>query len=226
MSESKDKVKDSSTDLSEFVGLKVGMTRVFDKEGSHVPVTVVKLIPNLISQVKSMETDKYNAYQVSYYEKREKLINKPIKGHLKKASIDKFLARAFEIRMGDKEAVSGDALGKELTLGKFSADQFVDVTGISKGKGFQGVMKRYGFQGGPASHGSHFHRGPGAIGNRATPSRVFPQKKMPGQMGNVKRTVQNLKLVEINNDKGYMLIKGSIPGVKNSFVKVALSKKK
>lgn len=215
---------ESNISLPSIIGVKAGMTRIFDESGSHVPVTVIKLIPNLVSQVKTKEKDGYDAYQVAYYEKRETLINEPTKGHLKKASIAKSLARFAEVRL--ETAADASALGKEVSLDSFKANTIVDVSGDSKGRGFQGVMKRHNFAGGPAAHGSHFHRRPGSIGNRATPARVFARKKMPGQMGNTLQTIQNLKVVEVNLDKGYLLIKGSLPGSKNSFVTITTATKK
>jgi len=213
----------TGVNLSTFYGVKAGMTRLFEEDGREVPVTVVKLIPNVISQVKTNEKDGYEAYQVAYFEKREKLLNNPTKGHLKKASIDKGLTRFAEIKDGEVDTAN---LGKEVSYENFAKDNFVDVTGVSKGKGFQGVMKKFGFRGGPATHGSHFHRSPGSIGNRATPGRVFPQKKMPGHMGAKRKTIQNLKVVEVNTDEGYMLISGSVPGSKSSVIKVSKAVKK
>lgn len=215
--------EENKVDLPEFYGIKAGMTRVFDEKGNHVPVTVIKLIPNVVSQVKTQEKDGYGAYQIAFNEKREKLINKPTKGHLAKASIEQSFSRFAEVRVDE---VNEENLGKELSLEGFSASTYIDVTGTTKGKGFQGVMKRYNFSGGPAAHGSHFHRRTGSIGNRATPGRVFPGKKMPGRMGGKKETVQNLKVQEVNSEKGYLLIKGSIPGSKNSIVKIAKAIKK
>lgn len=215
--------EEAKINLPAFFGQKAGMTRIFDNEGKSVPVTVIKLVPNYISQVKTTDKEGYTAYQVGFYEKREKLVTKAKKGHLKKAGIDKSFCRFAEVKVGE---VNQEFLGKEITLENFEGETYVDVTGTSKGKGFQGVIKRYGFKGGPAAHGSKFHRAPGSIGNSNTPGRVFKQKKMPGQMGNKKRTTQNLKVVEINPAEGYMLVKGSIPGAKNSFVKVTKSVKK
>ena len=216
-------MSDAKVSLPAFYGIKAGMTRIFDQNGNHVPVTVVKLIPNVISQVKTTEKDGYNAYQVAYNEKRASLITEPAKGHLKKANIEKTLSEISEIKMKE---VAADALGKEASLDEFQPTTFVDVTGPSKGKGFAGVMKRYNFQGGPAAHGSHFHRRPGSIGCRATPARVFANKKMPGQLGVETSTVQNVQVVEVNLEAGYMLLKGSIPGSKNGFVRVAKAVKK
>ena len=214
---------ESKVSLPAFYGVKAGMTRIFDSEGNHVPVTVVKLVPNYISQVKTQEKDGYTSYQIAYYEKREKLITKPIQGHLKKANLDAKFARFAELPQADADT---EAFGKEVSLDQFEKDSYIDVTGTSKGKGFAGVMKRYNFQGGPAAHGSKFHRTTGSIGNRATPGRVFAQKKMPGHMGVKTKTIQNLKIVDINQEQGYMLVKGSIPGSKNSFVRVAKALKK
>jgi len=220
--ESSEKVNVKSLNLPSIMGQKAGMTRIFDQEGNHRPVTVIKLIPNVISQVKKQEKDGYEAYQVAYYEKREKLVNKPIKGQLKKANIDKIYARLNEVRL---DQVSEEFLGKEVSFDNFKPAEYVDVTGVSKGKGFQGVIKRWGFQGGPAAHGSKFHRTTGSIGNRATPGRVFAGKKMPGHMGDKKRTIQNLKIVDLNLEEGYLLVLGSVPGAKNSFVKVSMARK-
>lgn len=216
-------MSDAKVSLPAFYGIKAGMTRIFDQNGNHVPVTVVKLIPNVISQVKTTEKDGYTAYQVAYNEKRESLVTSPVKGHLKKASVEKTLSEFAEIRVSE---VATDALGKEASLEQFPVSTFVDVTGPSKGKGFSGVMKRYNFQGGPAAHGSHFHRRPGSIGCRATPARVWKEKKMPGHLGVETSTVQNIQVVEVNMEAGYMLLKGSIPGSKNGFVKVAKAVKK
>lgn len=216
-------MSDAKVSLPAFYGIKAGMTRIFDQNGNHVPVTVVKLIPNVISQVKTAEKDGYSAYQVAYNEKRESLVNAPEKGHLKKANIEKAFSELSEIKVSE---VSADALGKEASLDEFPVATYVDVTGPSKGKGFAGVMKRYNFQGGPAAHGSHFHRRPGSIGCRATPARVFANKKMPGHLGVETSTVQNIQVVEVNLEAGYMLLRGSIPGSKNGFVKVAKAVKK
>ena len=151
------------------------------------------------------------------------LIKKPVQGHLKKAALDPVFSKFSEVKTSE---VNPEMVGADLSLESFKPSSFVDVTGVSKGKGFQGVVKRYGFAGGPQSHGSHFHRRPGSIGNRATPARVFAGKKLPGHMGAKKITTQNLQVVEVNEDKGYMLVKGSIPGAKNGFVRVSCAIKK
>jgi large subunit ribosomal protein L3 len=216
-------MSETSVSLPAIYGIKAGMTRVFDANGNHIPVTVVKIIPNIISQVKTADKDGYNAYKVAYHEKRESLLSEPVKGQLKKAGISQNLTHFSEVKV---DSVDAAALGKEVSLDAFAPNTFIDVTGTSKGKGFQGVMKRYNFQGGPASHGSHFHRRPGSIGCRATPARVWKEKKMPGQMGNETVTVQNIQVLEVNTKDGYMLVKGSVPGSKNGFIKLAKAVKK
>lgn len=211
-------MSESKVSLDAFYGVKSGMTRIFDENGNHVPVTVIKLIPNLITQVKTTEKDGYSAYQLGYGEKRESLLTKPVKGHLTKAGVSNNVTKFSEIAVDN---VSAENLGKEVSVENFKAGLYIDVTSESKGKGFAGVQKRHNFAGGPASHGSHFHRRVGSIGNRATPGRVFKNKKMPGHMGVEIVTIQNLKVVELNQEKGYLLVKGSIPGAKEGFVRIA-----
>lgn len=209
--------------LDAFYGVKAGMTRVFDENGNHIPVTVVKLIPNVITQVKTSDKDGYTAYQVGFAEKRESLLTKPVKGQLAKANVSLNVTKFAEVKVNGVDAAN---LGKELNLEVFAAGSFVDVTGESKGKGMAGVMKRYNFRGGPESHGSHFHRRVGSIGNRATPARVFKNKKMPGHMGCATKTIQNIVVVEVNPAKGYLLLKGSVPGGKEGFIKISKALKK
>lgn len=216
-------MSDAKIALDAVYGVKAGMTRVFDENGNHIPVTVVKIIPNLITQVKTTEKDGYNAYQVGFGEKRESLLNKPNKGILAKAGVSANVTNFSEIK---SESVDAANLGKEVAVENFTAGTYVDVTGESKGKGFAGVQKRHNFAGGPASHGSHFHRRVGSIGNRATPGRVFKNKKMPGHMGTDKKTVQNIVVVEVNPAKGYLLLKGSVPGAKEGFIKISKALKK
>ena len=211
---------DSKVALGTFFGIKVGMTRVFDSEGNHVPTTVVKLIPNVVVRVKTRQKDGYAAYQLGYGTKREKLVTKPVKGQLKRAKTDLNVVNFAEVRIeGIDETHVGGIVGYCL----FAPDTYVDVSGTSKGKGFQGVIKRHGFAGGPGAHGSRFHRAPGSIGNNAKPAKVFKNKKMPGQMGNRKVTVKNIRVVGIDETGGYMLLKGAVPGAKNGFIKVVRS---
>lgn len=216
-------MSESKIALDAVFGVKAGMTRVFDENGNHIPVTVIKIVPNLITQVKTTDKDGYNAYQVGYGEKREALLNKPNKGILAKAGVSQNVTHFSEVKA---ETVDAANLGKEVAFDTFNPGAYVDVTGYSKGKGFAGVMKRYNFRGGPASHGSHFHRRVGSIGNRATPGRVFKNKKMPGHMGTDKQTVQNIVVVEVNLSKGYLLLKGSVPGGKEGFIKISKALKK
>ena len=214
---------EESVALPVYYGIKAGMTRIFDKDGRHVPVTVIKLIPNYISQVKTKENDGHEAYQVTYGEKRVKLVNQPKAGILRKANIAQSFFCFSEVKV--TEAVVPEHLGKRVEVA-FKQGSYVDVCGVSKGKGFQGVIRKFGFRGGPKSHGSKFHRTGGSIGNRATPGKVWKNKKMPGHMGVATRTVQNLRVVELNQEGGYLLVKGSVPGPKNDFVRVGQAIKK
>lgn len=216
-------MSDTNLSVNVVVGQKAGMTRIFDQDGNFIPVTVIKLIPNKVVQAKSNDKDGYSSYKIAYYQKRQSLVSEPIKGALKKAGVEPTFTRFYEVKV---DSANSENVGKEISLDAIEKAKFVDVTGISKGKGFQGVIKRYNFAGGPAAHGSQFHRRPGSIGNRATPARVFAGKKMPGHMGSEKVTVQNLSIVEINRDKGYMLLRGAVPGAKNGFVKISTSIKK
>ena len=210
--------EENKVKLPVFYAQKSGMTRIFDEAGKHIPVTVVKLIPNVISQVKTSDKDGYEAYQLAFGEKREKLVTKPVKGQLTKAGVDKFLTKFSEFKTTGVDAAN---LGKEVSLEDFTPSTAIDVTGTSKGKGFAGVMKRYNFAGAMATHGHKKPRSGGSIGQCASPGRVYKEKKMPGHMGVDTKTVQNLEVVELNVDQGYMLIKGSVPGGKNGFIRVS-----
>ena len=158
-----------------------------------------------------------------HFEKKAHKLGAPVKGHLKKANISKNLTRFFELRVPEADQ---QLVGKEVEYSSFAPDSYVDVTGQSKGKGFQGVIKRHNFSGGPAAHGSKFHRTPGSIGMCNKPGKVFKNTKLPGHMGDKKVTVQNIKLIEINTDDGYALLKGSVPGSKNGIVKISKAIKK
>ena len=195
------------------LGKKVGMTQVFSKNGKLIPVTVVEVEPNVVTQIKTTETDGYDAIQLGFDTKREKLSNKAEKGHLAKANTapKRFLK---EIRGVD---VSKYQLGQELTVEVFEEGEMVDVTGISKGKGFQGVIKRYNQSRGPMGHGSQYHRGVGSLGTMR-PMRVFKGKKLPGHMGQVTVTMQNLEIVAVIPEENVILIKGNVPGAKKSLV--------
>jgi len=194
------------------VGRKCGMSRVFTDDGRSIPVTLIEATPNRVTQVKTVETDGYNAVQVSAGAKRAALITKPLAGHYAKAKVEggrglwEFRLEAGEI---GKFEVGGELKADEI----FTVGQKVDVAGISKGKGFQGTIKRHHFMMGDATHGNSLsHRSPGSIGQRQTPGRVFPGKKMAGHMGNVRRSAVNLEVVKIDNDRHLIAIKGSVPG--------------
>lgn len=195
------------------LGKKVGMTQIFTEAGELIPVTVIEATPNVVLQVKTVETDGYNAIQVGFDDKREVLSNKPAKGHVAKANTaPKRFIREFK-------NVEGLEVGAEITVETFAAGDVVDVTGTSKGKGFQGVIKRHGQSRGPMAHGSRYHRRPGSMGPVA-PNRVFKGKALPGQMGGVTVTTQNLEIVSVDVENGLILVKGCIPGSKKSFVKI------
>ena len=195
------------------LGRKIGMTQVFAKNGKLTPVTVIAVEPNYVSQIKTVETDGYNAIQLAAFDKREKLSNKPEQGHLKKANVTpkRFLK---EIRNVD---VSAYTLGQEVKADIFTVGEMVDVSGVSKGKGFQGVIKRFGQSRGPMGHGSQYHRGVGSLGTML-PMHVLKGKKLPGHMGHKLVTVQNLEVVEIDLENNIILVKGNVPGPKKSLV--------
>ncbi len=197
------------------VGRKRGMTRVFTEDGVSTPVTVIEVEPNRISQIKTVETDGYNAVQITAGKKKSSRVTKPEAGHFAKAGIE----AGTKVCEFVTEDVASYALGSEIKVDIFEEGQIVDVSGITKGKGFAGVMKRYGFRGGDATHGNSIsHRAPGSIGQCQTPGRVFKEKKMAGHMGNVKRTLQNLSIVRVDAERGLLLVKGSVPGAKGSNV--------
>ncbi|HEW97732.1 MAG TPA: 50S ribosomal protein L3 [Beggiatoa sp.] len=193
------------------VGRKCGMTRVFTEDGISIPVTVIEATPNRVTQLKTKEKEGYRAIQVTCGSRRAVRVNKPIGGHLAKAKVES--GRGFwEFCLNDDEA-NDIKLGKEIKVDIFTEGQKVDVTGITKGKGFAGVVKRYNFRTQDASHGNSLsHRAPGSIGQNQTPGRVFKGKKMAGHMGNVRRTIQNLEIVRVNSERHLLLIKGALPG--------------
>ena len=201
------------------IGEKLGMTQVF-KDDLMIPVTVIKAGPCVVTQLKSAEKDGYKAVQLGYGELKAGRANQPMQGHFKKASCEptRFLA---ELPLDPDEYKTGQKIKVDI----FEEGDHADVTGVSKGKGFAGVVKRWGFAGGPASHGSRFHRAPGAIGQCASPSRVFKGKKMPGRMGGDRVTVQNLQVVVVDRDKGLLLVKGAVPGAKGTMVLIRESVK-
>jgi large subunit ribosomal protein L3 len=198
------------------VGRKTGMTRVFTEEGVSVPVTVVQVEPNRVSQVKTVETDGYQAIQVTVGDRRaQHRVSQPIKGHLSKAEM-RMGRGLWEFRVEDLGEL---AIGAEISVNQFEAGQVVDVTGQSKGKGFAGAVKRWNFRMQDATHGNSLsHRAPGSIGNCQTPGRVFKGKKMAGHMGAERVTVQGLEVVRIDEEKGLILVKGSVPGANGTDV--------
>ena len=197
------------------LGRKVGMTQVFTAEGTVIPVTVVEAGPVVVTQVKTIENDGYNAVQVGFVDAKEKSLNKPQKGHLAAANVLKKHLKEFRV-----ESVDAYTVGQEIKADVFAAGEMIDVTGISKGKGFQGPIKRHGQSRGSESHGSRYHRRPGSMGACSYPGRVFKNKKLAGHMGSVKVTVQNLEVVRVDADKNFILVKGAIPGAKGSVVTI------
>ncbi|KAB3535472.1 50S ribosomal protein L3 [Alkaliphilus pronyensis] len=198
------------------VGKKIGMTQIFNENGLVIPVTVIEVEPNVVTQVKTVEKDGYNALQIGYGGIKEKNVTKPLKGHFNKAGVaNKRLIKEFKV-----ENPSEFTVGQEIKVDLFKTGDKVDVTGISKGKGFQGVIKRHGQSRGPETHGSRYHRRPGSMGATSTPGRVFKGKKLPGQMGNVKITVQNLEIVMVDPDKNVLLVKGAVPGPKKGLLTI------
>jgi large subunit ribosomal protein L3 len=195
--------------ISTLIGKKIGMTQVYDAQNVLVPVTVVEAGPCAVVQVKTVETDGYNAVQLGFSQQKTKNASKAELAHAKKAGLDLAPRVLSEVRLADK---SDAKLGDVVTVEAFKEGQFVDVTGVTKGKGFQGVVRRFRVAGGPASHGSMFHRRIGSVGMRQTPGRVWKNQAMPGHMGQVQRTMQNLRIVKIIADKNILLVKGAIPG--------------
>jgi len=203
------------------IGKKLGMTQIFLEDGTRVPVTVIQAGPCYVVQKKTADSDGYSAVQVGFESVAAANVNKPYLGHCTKSGHGVFR----HLREFKNDQVDAMNVGDEITVNDFLVDDVIDVTGTSIGKGFQGVIKRWNFKGGRASHGSRFHRAPGSIGASATPSRVFKNKKMPGQMGNVKVTVQRLKIVRVDAADNLLLIKGAVPGHKNSIIMIKKSVK-
>ncbi|MEC2057946.1 50S ribosomal protein L3 [Peribacillus psychrosaccharolyticus] len=197
------------------LGRKIGMTQIFAENGELIPVTVVQAADNVVLQKKTVENDGYEAIQIGFENKREKLSNKPAKGHVEKANTapKRFIREFRETNLDAYE------IGQEVKVDIFAEGDVVDVTGISKGKGFQGSIKRHGQSRGPMSHGSRYHRRPGSMGPVA-PNRVFKGKKLPGRMGGKQITVQNLTIVKVDVERNILLIKGNVPGSKKAMIKV------
>ena len=201
---------------------KVGMTQIFAADGTLVPVTVLQAAPNVVTQVKTMDNDGYEAVQVGYGEIRDVLVNKPRKGHFAKAGVtNKRFLREFKFENSAEYAV-----GQEIKADIFAEGDKIDATGITKGKGFQGAIKRHGLSRGPMKHGSKYHRHAGSNGAATTPGRVFKGKHMPGHTGHVKATVQNLEVVKVDVENNLILVKGAVPGSKKALVVLKESVKK
>ena len=198
------------------LGRKVGMTQIFDENGTVIPVTVIEAGPCVVAQVKTLENDGYEAVQLGFGEVKENKLNKPVKGHFAKANV----AAKRHLREFRLDSIDGIKVGDELKADIFAAGEKIDVQGTSKGKGFQGVIKRHGQHRGPMGHGSMYHRRPGSMGATSTPGRVFKGKKLPGHMGSVTVTIQNLDIVKVDMDKNVILVKGSVPGAKGSILKI------
>ena len=193
------------------VGRKAGMSRLFTDDGRSIPVTVIEAGPNRITQIKTVETDGYTAVQITAGSKRSRLVTKPAAGHFAKAKVEAGRG-LWEFRIADGDAGNFE-VGTEIRADIFSVGQLVDVSGVTKGKGFQGTIKRHHFKMGDATHGNSLsHRSPGSIGQRQTPGRVFPGKKMAGHMGSVQQSMQNLEVVKVDAERGLIAVKGSVPG--------------
>ncbi|HPF99910.1 MAG TPA: 50S ribosomal protein L3 [Kiritimatiellia bacterium] len=204
------------------IGKKIGMTQVYDEQGVHVPVTVIQVGPCVVVQRKNVATDGYEAVQLGFLEQKEHRVRKPQAGHFKKANVGiPRVLREVPLAPGEEAKV-----GDQVTVAVFEGVPYVDIIGVTKGKGFQGVVKRHQMAGGPAAHGSGFHRQPGAVGNRTWPARVFKNKRMPGHMGNTRITTQNLKVVAVRGEDHVILVRGAVPGATGSIVMVRKSIKK
>ena len=203
------------------IGKKIGMTQIFDEAGKVIPVTVIEAGPCVVAQVKTDDTDGYTAIQLGFGDIKEKKLNKPTKGHFTKVNVTpKKHLREFRL-----DSVEGYTVGQELKADVFVAGDKLDIQGTSKGKGFQGVIKRHGQSRGPMGHGSMYHRRPGSMGPTSTPGRVFKGKKLPGHMGAQTISIQNLEVVRVDLDKNVILVKGSVPGAKGAILKLKSSVK-
>lgn len=201
--------------MKSIMGKKIGMTQIFDENGVMIPVTVVEAGPVVVTQIKTEETDGYNAVQVGFGEVKEKHVNKPMKGHFAKAGV---ALKKHVKELTPEDGIENYSLAQEIKVDIFEAGEKIDVTGISKGKGFQGSIKRHGQSRGPETHGSHYHRAPGSMGSASDPSKVRKGKKLPGHMGHVRVTIQNLEVARVDAEKNLILIKGAIPGPKKGLV--------
>ena len=205
--------------INTIYGKKIGMTQMFNDKDEVMAVTVIQAEPNTICQVKTAETDGYEAVQLAFGAIKDKKVTSPMRGHYAKYGVEP-CRHLREVRMDD---ASGYKPGDKMTVAEFAEVKKVDVTGTSKGKGYAGVMKRHGFGGGPGGHGAHFHRAPGSIGQCATPSRVLKGVRLPGHMGCERVTVRNLEVVRVDEELNLILVKGAVPGGKNGIVRVRMA---
>lgn len=204
------------------IGKKLGMIQFFAENGQAIPVTVIEAGPCSVIQIKTEESDGYNAIQLGFTDKKPKNVTKPLLGHFKKSGV----SPKRYLRESRVDNVADYSQGQQLVVDIFEKGDYIDVVGTSKGKGFTGVVKRYGFKGGKKTHGSKVHRMPGSIGMAATPARVLKGTKLPGQMGNVKKTVQNLEIVDVRLEQNQLFVKGAVPGAVDSIVYMRKAKKK
>lgn len=205
--------------INAIYGKKIGMTQLFDEDGKVIPVTVIEAAPNKVCQVKTTATDGYEAVQLGFGTIKEQKVNKPMAGHFAKQGVEP-VRYLREVRVADS---AEHTVGEEVTVANFAEVKKVDVTGTSKGKGFAGVMRRYGFGGGPGGHGAHFHRAPGSVGQCAYPSRVFKGVRLPGHMGCDTVTTKNLEVVRVDEDMNLIMLKGAVPGGKNGVVRIRMA---
>ena len=205
--------------INAIYGKKIGMTQLFDEDGKVIPVTVIEAAQNKVCQVKTAATDGYEAVQLGFGTIKEQKVNKPMAGHFAKQGVEP-VRYLREVRVTDG---AEHTVGEEVTVANFAEVKKVDVTGTSKGKGFAGVMRRYGFGGGPGGHGAHFHRAPGSVGQCAYPSRVFKGVRLPGHMGCDTVTTKNLEVVRIDEDMNLIMLKGAVPGGKNGVVRIRMA---
>jgi len=209
--------------MNALIGRKLGMTQVFDQTGAQVPVTVIQAGPCVVVQRKTLEKDGYEAVQIGYEEQKESRLTRPVAGHFRKGGITpRRVLREVRLEEGGSDTKVGDVFSAEI----FEGAGFVDVIATTKGRGFQGVVRRHGMIGGRASHGSGNHRKPGSIGMREHPGRIFKNKRMPGHMGSTQVTTQNLELVQVRKDDNLLLVRGSVPGPKGGIILVRKSIKK
>lgn len=205
--------------VTTILGRKLGMTQVWSDDDKLIPVTVIQAGPCVVTQLKTPKRDGYSAIQIGFGDIKESKVNKPMAGHFEKAGVEP-KRHLMEVRLDESDSAK---VGDQITVAEFAEAKSVHVSGVSKGKGFQGVMRRHNFKGGPGGHGSHFHRAPGSVGQCATPSRVFKGLKLPGHMGSEMITVRNLDVVKIDTEQNLLLVKGAVPGAKGALLTIRMA---